>query len=993
MGRPIHLRVLPDVNFNAETLRRIASVTGTDLADFEHPVQERQFSPDFKHSYLARMNALGEGFLFLLSAIPADYPHLTPAVRNRAETVFKLYTETFQKRFKEQAKEDDVREFKNALNQYGRLLVTTLKSLLGVSERTATKLLSKAEEYTALQHTRPDLMSLSNLTINSLYNDGKKRFRILQRENPYNGLSDKTKKELIRIKHLKSLSQMPLWYKALNRTNRQALLHLLNTKIPENTKASEWLQIKNLKAFDQMPSWYKRLHVSDRQQLLTLLNNKVPSTASLEDILNIRKADVGWFKTRKYPEWFTQMNVVDRGFLQRMLQQAPFESGLFQELRLIKQLVTPKWYNDMLDEEKELIQALVHEHPSDNTFLRALDDIRLLAMPKWYELMSPFEKPLLREILKTKVTDEDSLDAAFGNQLSRFRTVPFAPNYRRHECTVIDENNRVVFRTGRYGSSMVSSRSLQEQESHMSKEEKHDNKAVRVEHTFENLKQILLTAIEDVIEQQKDNEAKRQGGDNITLSVPYLVQTLISPHTMGLTPDGSLADDKQAGIEVLSQFIREELSQRIWVKTVKGPGDELKTVNIKVDVKPISINHPLNYARKITYTASDDADCGAFIDYVKGQMKKRPHLGRDPELQHLLAEYESVLRLGGMIQANFSDSHGRELFLSSLEQLIVDHMGGIASGSCVSGKDRKGIELMHTDAMALYHFFYGEWPSFKDESDGEKRKRFVDICANLFVSGHHQESASLNAAGANGIKTPWMYLPNDIAKAVSAKYLEDNSQRDDPLHVQDVIADINELKAITGLKSVTGGVDNRASFDRLVDTQLMRLIQSAKLSAAAHKDNEGLKKSLDLIIKLLHQEAFWCGKTVSAKKLLEPFHYFFSVGGPILPKGVSECREFLAKVGHESAYLLPLFCYAVMGSSIDKKTRADETQLLYRAIQELYYAQGSEAETDFAYALLEKLAVHPDLKEARLLDLDKPPAIENPIFDPSASAPHLSLDV
>lgn len=797
MARPIHLRVLPRVEYDPTTLREIALATGTSLEAFQPPEKVTNLSPNFKVSYVKRMSALSQGASFLLDSIPIDYPGLTPAVRDKAKAVFDSNDRYFKERFETKLPPDDISEFKNALNQYSRLVVSTMRMLLGVSERTATKFLSKAEEYTALQHIRPDLMSLSTFVPDKKH--PLKKVRILQRENPYTGLSPDTKKELMRIK------------------------------------------------------------------------------------------------------------------------------------------------------------ALAHHED----------------MPAWYKLMAPLEKRFLRKILAEKVTDEASLERVFANQLSRLRTLPFAPNCRRHELIIMDEHNRVIFKSGRHASSMVSSRCLKEQENHMSQDEKERNSDVRIKHTFENLKQILLSSIDDAIDAQLEKEAKRQGGDEITLSIPYLIQTLISPLPVNFTPDASLADDKDRGVTELRRYVRETLNKKVWTKTIKGEGVHPKEIRVKVDVTPISLNHPLNHAAKFKYTGAKDGACRTFLDFVKSEKSKRDYLASDRELDCLLKQYEAVLEQDSFYKAVLTDYNARELCLSSLEQLIVDKMGGIASGSCVSGKDRKGIELLHTDAMEMYRLFYGEWPNF-NEQNPEKRQQFVDICAHLFVSGHHQESAALNASGANGLKTPSMYLPSDVSLAVSALYQADNPNRPSPLDDQDVLASHNELKSMTGLKSVKANIDTRSDYDKLVNKGLKTLLEKTKLSKGVSIEGDAhVSACLHLINGLLKQEAFWSGKTVSVKKMLDPITSFFGGAAPILPKGIGECYDFLSKVDPKRPTphkLLALYCHAVMGSSIDKKMRADETQALYRAIQELYYGRERAAEVELADTLLKTLAGHEQLQDAHLLD-------------------------
>jgi hypothetical protein len=108
--------------------------------------------------------------------------------------------------------------------------------------------------------------------------------------------------------------------------------------------------------------------------------------------------------------------------------------------------------------------------------------------------------------------------------------------------------------------------------------------------------------------------------------------------------------------------------------------------------------------------------------------------------------------------------------MAALEEFIVTRLGGISYGSCVSGKDRKGLETIYTDAMELYLHTRRRLPRYDDISRSpEERRIFVEIFADLFVSRHQQNSAGLNALGSDGIKTPELYLPDDIQQAIKAR--------------------------------------------------------------------------------------------------------------------------------------------------------------------------------------------------------------------------------
>ena len=113
----------------------------------------------------------------------------------------------------------------------------------------------------------------------------------------------------------------------------------------------------------------------------------------------------------------------------------------------------------------------------------------------------------------------------------------------------------------------------------------------------------------------------------------------------------------------------------------------------------------------------------------------------------------------------------RPFFQSSLEQIISDKLGGVGSGSCKSGKDRKGLETLHTDAMLIYQSRYGSLPRYDDQ--GAARERFVEICVELYMSRHQHEIASQNSPGACGLKELKNILPKDIREAIGEKELSE----------------------------------------------------------------------------------------------------------------------------------------------------------------------------------------------------------------------------
>ncbi|TAL65462.1 MAG: hypothetical protein EPN84_01450 [Legionella sp.] len=213
--------------------------------------------------------------------------------------------------------------------------------------------------------------------------------------------------------------------------------------------------------------------------------------------------------------------------------------------------------------------------------------------------------------------------------------------------------------------------------------------------------------------------------------------------------------------------------------------DELKKQTIRLSGHAGRIyypNHPLNMAKYFIYTTTEDPYCIDFKRFIETQVQNFP------KVAILLEEYKNLLA-SPPGTATLLDYRGRELFLASLEQLMIMEVGGFSYGSCVSGKDRKAVELMHTDAMLLYKHKYGSWPNITDSN--EKRNDFVSLVAKLYCSRHQHEHAGQNAPGSEGLKYPDHYLPKDICKAIAAL-----SQNSNMLSNDNKLASNNEVEYI-----------------------------------------------------------------------------------------------------------------------------------------------------------------------------------------------------
>ncbi len=410
----------------------------------------------------------------------------------------------------------------------------------------------------------------------------------------------------------------------------------------------------------------------------------------------------------------------------------------------------PTWFNGLSDAHKAMMQELSGGSPSGvdsrlselKKFVTAQKDKiafktmlpHIAALPQWYWSLSKIQQYFLARALQTCERVED----AVSYLSSRHRTLPIPANYAVHSLYKIDKDcNEKLLYGKRYRSSHIVSRDVLDLP-----------KAVQQRHSDSNFAKVMEFAKPEQIS---------------------ILQTLISPiHA----------------VEYLPSFITDYLPElppdlelfKLARSTVKRSERASKTMEH---------NHPFNIAKYWYYTLATDEDSLRLLELGQAAVA---HI---PELQELLDDYRNVLE-SPMGSATVWDYVGRELYLSSLEQLIILHLGGHSYGSCVSGKDRKAVELMHTDAMILYKEKYGVWPKFGVPSDKIERINFVELFTDIYMTRHQHEHAGQNAPGSEGIKTPSWYLPKDISDAINYRLGTEKG-----LVYDDRLATDNEVKNIS----------------------------------------------------------------------------------------------------------------------------------------------------------------------------------------------------
>lgn len=384
----------------------------------------------------------------------------------------------------------------------------------------------------------------------------------------------------------------------------------------------------------------------------------------------------------------------------------------------------PDWYRELPGNRKQILRSLlISEGNNKEKVEQKLNDLtkklceksdeataalikKIRGLPSWFVKLPLSEQKLLKAALDKSENVADVVHFL----PSRLRTIPGLANLAEHNCAILDTNCNVKKQFGpKLRSSHLASRDVKSQP-----------EPIGQLHARRNYAQILEIA--------KTRYEKYS----------ILIQTLISP-----VPGAEVVD------------VPDEYLDRMREWVIQNNSSHGFTVYTK--------NHPYNVAKRFIWTGASDPDCLALLAAAKAVTPKKP------ALEKLIRSYEATLN-SGFLTTNLRDYTGRELSLSSYEHLLVEHIGGVSYGSCVSGKDRKALEIIHSDAMQIYYEIYNEWPQF-NEFNKDKRGNFVDIVSDLYVTRHAHEFADENAPGTEGIKTPENYYPADIAAAIQKKWI------------------------------------------------------------------------------------------------------------------------------------------------------------------------------------------------------------------------------
>lgn len=533
----------------------------------------------------------------------------------------------------------------------------------------------------------------------------------------------------------------------------------------------------------------------------------------------------------------------------------------------------PHWFSDLKPSHQEMIRCIADKpYKLEDNLLNFINDLNKLVsqeefittvhqvprIPHWYWVLSDRQQAFLSYVLKKASTVEDALSFLS----SRHRTLPVPANFAVHKVLIMNKNGFIEYCSGaRYRSSHIASRDGLSWPA-----------SVRKRHSTSNLNKVI-------------------SGSKI--GQPILFQTLISPiHLVDSVPDQM-------------KHYMPELPPDLELYKIAGHAVESSQKSQKM----VEANHPMNLAKYFYYTQADNKNSLRLLKEAADYMVKN---GESTELKELCEEYKSVLN-SSIGSATLFDYDGRELFLSSIEQLMILYMDGYSYGSCVSGKDRKGIELYHTDAMLLFRKKYGVWPKFGDPKEKEDRLKFVEILASLYTSRHQQEHAGQNAPGADGIKTPAAYLPNDVCDLIKKK-LDDNRA----LISDDRLATDNEVKHIS---------NEFSHYYKDRDQLLCHLI-------ARQLGEELSNKLYDALVPLLNEKKLF----IYNKNPWLNLGFFTEREEGSVPRGIKAIHELMcdASSGKNNIVRMEKIFLIVLGRPAQDASRAHATNSVYRGIRQLF---------------------------------------------------------
>jgi hypothetical protein len=175
------------------------------------------------------------------------------------------------------------------------------------------------------------------------------------------------------------------------------------------------------------------------------------------------------------------------------------------------------------------------------------------------------------------------------------------------------------------------------------------------------------------------------------------------------------------------------------------------------------LNVGFNASHYKDFDYSSVADHRAFIKYIRGFVADvrnfianaaRDNLANlaNPAIETKLQRLELLVQQMEDVAKSDANIEGRNraLHMAALYDLTTRLLAGVSTGNCKSSKDRKGTEILQTDAMEIYYTLYGG--DYPYDASPIQRAIFVDIFCHLYLAGQQLKTANFNSPGSEGIK-------------------------------------------------------------------------------------------------------------------------------------------------------------------------------------------------------------------------------------------------
>ncbi|MDI9818957.1 MULTISPECIES: Dot/Icm T4SS effector PI-3-phosphatase SidP [unclassified Legionella] len=867
MGRKTILRVAEGIKLTEEQEQNLRDLLG------EVEIESYTARPNLKQSYQRRMDSLYDAFLFILKTI-----------RTEKQCELTTYLQWCKAQYPLPGAAS-IDKYQAILSEYTALLINALidsDSKRQTSE-SAIELLNKAEQYLLMSKGRADLATLIPLNVN------KEIEFVLQWERQLSPYLEETLTECAAIKSSR-LVTTPDWFRELPPVLQRYIhfsdevddIHRL--KINFNQFELNWLAIK-------------------KQQILA------------QDLKDIGDG-------KKLPSWF--------------------ESLADNQQKLVKLFCDSSLTIDEIDKTLDALnQRLLglHKQSKKELLISGLKDIRRL--PYWFLTLEDYEQRFFKEALNSSPRLEEVLSFI----PSRLRKIPLAANFGEHQLLLLGKEGKVSKACRpRLRSSHLASRDVKDLPDEISRLHAERNLARIMSFCQEKplLVQTLISpvgwldryipdyaldrqrqkVVADMRFQEKRlifstnhpfNRAKilyyTSAAEPSCLVLLRMAEMILAIQKIAVL-QGSL-DLEQAKQVISRAFLKVGASKGIKVNPLL-PTAPLSHQEERIQRELVGLFDE-HYSLLAGVEGWQQLGAEHLIKNQKANKEGNSFIEDDYDLAALVKGYQAVLN-SSYGSATVLDYNGRELFLSSLENLLVLAIDMVSYGSCVSGKDRKAIELIHTDGMILYRERYGNWPKFDDR--GKQRAAFVELVATVYISRHPHEHAGQNAPGSNGIKTPANYLPADIAAAIREK------SGSEALGVDDILATNNEVCRI-------GTVNEK-----------IRPGFATCVLAAQRLSDESRVRIINKFSVLGGQKKFW--KEQSG--WLAP-----------APTGINNIKGALQGGSKSTIFQLAEIYYAINCRPVDSLLRSPHTQTIYSAMRDLYNAKDPEAQVKQTLESLDRI--------------------------------------